>query len=280
VQQNIFLGHSARKRFGQNFLRAPHVIDQLVQAIAPIPGQLLCEIGPGLGALTWPMLARAERLRAIEIDRDLAARLVSQAHPGLSIHVQDVLQVDFSAWAQAASSPLRIVGNVPYNISSPLLFHLLDHAQHIVDQHLMLQQEVVERMVATPGSKIYGRLSVMLQRYYDMRCLFAVPAEAFFPAPKVHSAVVRMIPRPGVADTTPLEAKTFAMIVALAFSQRRKILRNTLASLSSVIDFSAMDFDLTRRAEEVSVAEYIFLTQALMHSPSFTSAQITPSSKR
>lgn len=249
--------HTARKRFGQHFLTDSAIIDAIVRAIDPRPGQALVEIGPGLGALTEPLLARAERLTVVELDRDLAARL--RRNPALQVVESDVLRVDFGALASAAGQPLRVVGNLPYNISTPILFHLLPWAHCVADQHFMLQKEVVDRMAAGPGSKTYGRLSVMLQWRYDIESLVDVPPEAFDPPPQVDSAVVRMTPFPQAAavDAARLEA-----LVAAAFSQRRKLLRHALGRWLEDQGYTG-DFDLQRRAEEVPVAEFIALAQSL-----------------
>lgn len=246
-------GHIARKRFGQNFLVDLGVIDQIVRAIAPQPGQPLVEIGPGLGALTNPVVERCGRLTVVELDRDLAARL--RQRPELDVIESDVLKVDFGALAEARQAKLRLIGNLPYNISSPILFHLLPWASQVQDQHFMLQREVVDRMVATPGSKAFGRLSVMLQWRYDMACVVDVPPESFDPPPKVNSAVVRMVPLTEVPDVDPA---VLEHMVAVAFSQRRKILRHTLGAWIAQHGIDT-DFDLQRRAEEVSVAEYLAL---------------------
>jgi 16S rRNA (adenine1518-N6/adenine1519-N6)-dimethyltransferase len=245
--------HIARKRFGQHFLVDEAVIDGIVRTIQPRPGQALVEIGPGLGALTQPLLERAGALTVIELDRDLAARL--RQRQGLTVIESDVLKVDFAAVASAASQPLRVVGNLPYNISSPILFHLLPFAARVQDQHFMLQKEVVQRMAAAPGSKAYGRLSVMLQWRYRIDEVLDVPPEAFDPPPKVDSAVVRMEPLPEVPGVDFARLET---LVAVAFSQRRKVLRNTLGRFLAENEI-ATGFDLQRRAEEVPVAEYLAL---------------------
>ena len=246
-------GHVARKRFGQNFLVDHGVIDEIVRAIAPRPGESLVEIGPGLGALTNPVVERSERLTVVELDRDLAARLRKRSE--LNVIESDVLKVDFAQLATDAGQKLRIIGNLPYNISSPILFHLLPIADHVVDQHFMLQKEVVDRMVASPGNKDYSRLSVMLQWRYDMENVVAVPPESFDPPPKVDSAVVRMVPLP---NPPQVDLAVFEKMVAVAFSQRRKILRHTLGAWITEQGLST-DFDLQRRAEEVPVAEYVAL---------------------
>ncbi|WP_420885887.1 16S rRNA (adenine(1518)-N(6)/adenine(1519)-N(6))-dimethyltransferase RsmA [Candidatus Glomeribacter gigasporarum] len=256
-------GHTARKRFGQHFLIDSAVIDAIVSAIAPAPQDCLVEIGPGLGALTWPLLERlggAGRLHAIEMDRDLAAHLQRLGHASLILHAGDALRFDFAQLARAEQARLRIVGNLPYNISSPLLFHLLDEMNEVVDQHFMLQREVAARIAAAPGSAHYGRLSVMLQSRYAVERLFDVPPCAFAPPPAVHSAVLRMAPHASRA-LPQLDWARFAALVRAAFSQRRKILRHTLSVYQKTPDFDALGFDLGRRAQEVPVGEYLKLAQ-------------------
>ncbi len=248
--------HVARKRFGQHFLADHAVIDRIVAAIAPQPDEALVEIGPGLGALTGPLLERCKALTVIELDRDLAARL--RRHPGLTVIEADVLEVDFRALAAHMGRKLRVVGNLPYNISTPILFHLLEACASVVDQHFMLQKEVVERMAAAPGSKDYGRLSVMLQWRYRIESVLDVPPEAFEPPPRVDSAVVRMQPLP--ADER-VDAQRLRELVTVAFSQRRKLLRHTLGRWLEAQGPHAA-FDLQRRAEEVPVAEYLALARA------------------
>jgi 16S rRNA (adenine1518-N6/adenine1519-N6)-dimethyltransferase len=247
----------AKKRFGQHFLADEGVIGDIVRAIQPRPGDALVEIGPGLGAMTQPLLERAGALTVIELDRDLAARLRASGRPGLSVIEADVLNVDFAALAAQAGRPLRVVGNLPYNISSPILFHLLPVAHAVRDQHFMLQKEVVDRMAAAPGGKDYGRLSVMLQWRYAIEAVLDVPPQAFEPPPRVDSAVVRMVPRPPEA-VAAIDAARLGALVTAAFSQRRKLLRH---SLGPWIDRHAPGaaFDLQRRAEEVPVAEYVAL---------------------
>ena len=249
-------GHVARKRFGQNFLCDQGVIGDIVRAINPQPAEPLVEIGPGLGALTNPVVERSQHLTVIELDRDLASRLRKRAE--LTVIESDVLKVDFGALSQEMQgAKLRVIGNLPYNISSPILFHLLGWADLVQDQHFMLQKEVVDRMVATPGHKDYSRLSVMLQWRYDMECVVEVPPESFTPPPKVDSAVVRMVP---LSNPPDVDAKLLEEMVAVAFSQRRKMLRNTLGKWIEERGLST-DFDLTRRAEEVPVSDYIQLAQ-------------------
>ncbi len=250
------MAHQARKRFGQHFLTDQGVIEGIVDAIDPRPGQALVEIGPGLGAMTHPLLSRIEHLTVIELDRDLAVRL--RREPRLSVIEADVLKVDFRALAAAAGQPLRVVGNLPYNISTPILFHLLGNADVVVDQHFMLQKEVVERMAAAPGNKAYGRLTVMLQWRYDIENVLDVPPEAFDPPPRVDSAVVRMQPLP-LAEG--VDAKLLGELVTVAFSQRRKLLRHTLGRWLAERG-AAVEFDLQRRAEEVPVLDYLALCRA------------------
>jgi len=246
--------HIARKRFGQHFLADAHVIEAIVDAIAAKPGQSMVEIGPGLGALTQPLVERLGHLTVIELDRDLAARL--RQHPHLSVIESDVLKVDFTRLAQAQEAvKLRVVGNLPYNISTPVLFHLLTCVEVIEDQHFMLQQEVVDRMVARPATSDYGRLSIMLQWRYAMEKILSVPPTSFVPPPRVNSAVVRMLPRPAAA---PVDVKLLSEMVRVAFSQRRKLLRHTLGRWLQEKACSA-EFDLQRRAEEVPVDEYLAL---------------------
>lgn len=249
--------HIARKRFGQHFLTDPAIIDAIVRGIDPRPGQAVVEIGPGLAALTQPLVERLGRLTVIELDRDLAARL--RAHPQLNVIESDVLKVDFSGVAKALGvDKIRVTGNLPYNISSPILFHLLPYADGVEDQHFMLQKEVIDRMVAAPATGDYGRLSVMLQWRYDMENILFVPPEAFDPPPRVDSAVVRMVPR---TDFAPLSPDHLSELVQVAFSQRRKLLRHTLGRWLTERGFAG-DFDVQRRAEEVPVNEYVELAQA------------------
>jgi 16S rRNA (adenine1518-N6/adenine1519-N6)-dimethyltransferase len=249
--------HVPRKRFGQHFLVDAGVIDAIVEAVDPRPAQALVEIGPGLGALTLPLLARCQRLTVVELDRDLAARL--RANPGLDVIEADVLQVDFAGLADRAGQPLRIVGNLPYNISSPILFHLLESAGRVRDQHFMLQAEVVQRMAAAPGGRDYGRLSVMLQWRYLIEPVLDVPPSSFDPPPAVDSAVVRMTPRPAPSAADPAR---LSELVRRAFSQRRKLLRHPLEAWLAQQGFEG-SFDLRRRAEEVPVEEYVELARCL-----------------
>ena len=246
--------HIPRKRFGQHFLADHGIIDAIVTAIDPRPGQVMVEIGPGLAALTQPLVERLGRLTVIELDRDLAERL--RAHAQLEVIESDVLRVDFSQLAQThETKKLRVVGNLPYNISTPILFHLLDVVDVIEDQHFMLQKEVIDRMVATPATSDYGRLSVMLQWRYAMENVLFVPPASFDPPPLVNSAVVRMVPH---AEPVAVDTKRLGEIVRVAFSQRRKLLRHSLGRWLEEQGLPG-DFDLQRRAEEVPVAEYLEL---------------------
>jgi 16S rRNA (adenine1518-N6/adenine1519-N6)-dimethyltransferase len=248
--------HQARKRFGQHFLTDKAVIAEIVDAIDPLPGQAMVEIGPGLAAMTQPLVERLGHLQVIELDRDLAVRL--RQHKQLTVHEADVLKVDITALAAGlGTQSLRVVGNLPYNISTPILFHLLDHVAVIQDQHFMLQKEVVERMVAAPSSAAYGRLSVMLQWRYAMEMVVEVGPMAFDPPPRVDSAVVRMTPH---AQPAPLPLALLSELVQVAFSQRRKLLRHTLGKWLQERGVAA-DFDVQRRAEEVAVVEYVQLAQ-------------------
>jgi 16S rRNA (adenine1518-N6/adenine1519-N6)-dimethyltransferase len=269
--------HAPRKRFGQHFLTDGGIIHAIVDAIAPKPGQAMVEIGPGLGALTQPLVERLGTLTVIELDRDLAVRL--RLRPALDVIESDVLKVDFSHVRQAqtainniandvpktttlnATNPLklRVVGNLPYNISTPILFHLLDFVDDIEDQHFMLQKEVIDRMVARPATAAYGRLSVMLQWRYAMQNVLFVPPESFEPPPRVDSAVVRMVPR---SDFAAVDVNRLSEVVRVSFSQRRKLLRHSLGKWLEEKAFSG-SFNLQRRAEEVPVAEYIALAQQM-----------------
>ncbi|GIX31562.1 MAG: ribosomal RNA small subunit methyltransferase A [Porticoccaceae bacterium] len=249
--------HRPRKRFGQHFLSDPRVVGQLLAAIAPAGEDVLVEIGPGTGVLTAPLLERCRRLHAVEIDRDLARLLGERftGHPSFVLHCADALR--FPWGSLQGDAPLRVVGNLPYNISTELLFRLLDHLSLIRDMHFMLQREVVERLAAPPGGRAYGRLSVMVQYHCAVKPLFSVPAGAFRPPPRVESAVVRLEPRP-----RPLAARRpedFAALVRTAFQHRRKTLRNALKPLLAGGRESAIPVDLERRPETLSVEEYVHL---------------------
>ncbi|WP_313303319.1 16S rRNA (adenine(1518)-N(6)/adenine(1519)-N(6))-dimethyltransferase RsmA [Diaphorobacter sp.] len=250
--------HIARKRFGQHFLSDSAIIDAIVRGIAPVAGEPMIEIGPGLAALTQPLVERLGHLTVIELDRDLAKRL--RAHGQLSVIESDVLRVDFAQVARDMNVPrVRVVGNLPYNISTPILFHLLQYVDVIQDQHFMLQKEVIDRMVAGPSTSDYGRLSVMLQWRYAMENFLFVPPQSFDPPPRVDSAVVRMVPR---AHPAPVNVGLMEEMVQVAFSQRRKLLRHTLGAWLDARGFSGQ-FDTQRRAEEVPVDDYVQLALAL-----------------
>ncbi|KGM56653.1 ribosomal RNA small subunit methyltransferase A [Lysobacter arseniciresistens ZS79] len=254
-----------KKHLGQNFLHERTVIDRIVQAVNPKPGDQLVEIGPGQGAITFPLLDRHGRMTVIEFDRDLIAPLTeaARAHGELSVIHRDVLKVDFGELAHdAPEGRIRLVGNLPYNLSSPILFHALEHAPAISDMTFMLQKEVVERMAAGPGSKVYGRLSVMLQAYCTVTPLFTVPPGAFRPPPKVDSAVVRLVPR--AADTVGIDdPATFARVVRDAFGQRRKTLRNALSQVCDAAAIEAAGIRPDARAEQVPVADFVRLANSL-----------------
>jgi len=255
--------HHPRKRFGQNFLHDPLVIEHIISVIAPSSEQHLVEIGPGLAALTRPLLQITGNLDVIEIDRDLIAKLKNafQDAGTLNIHEADALKFDFSSLIQDTEK-LRIVGNLPYNISTPLLFHLLEYSHIIEDMHFMLQKEVVQRLAATPGNHSYGRLSVIMQYYCQVSDLFEVPPSAFSPAPKVDSAIVRLRPYPEL----PVKAddiKQLQLVVRTAFNQRRKTLRKALQQLISASDLEGLEIDPTLRAEKLSVKDYVKISNFL-----------------
>ena len=258
--------HIPRKRFGQHFLADRSIIEAIVDAIDPQPGDFMVEIGPGLAALTQPLVERLGHLTVVELDRDLAVRL--RQHPQLTVVESDVLKVDFTQFLSTqpaidsgVNTPkkLRVVGNLPYNISTPILFHLLDAVEVVQDQHFMLQKEVIDRMVAGPSTAAYGRLSVMLQWRYAMENVLFVPPESFDPPPRVDSAVVRMVPH---AHPVAVPVQLLSEIVRVAFSQRRKIMRHTLGKWLTEKAYTGV-FDTQRRAEEVPVAEYVALALAL-----------------
>ena len=251
-------GHRARKRFGQNFLHDRHWIERIAKAVNATEGDDIVEIGPGQAALTRELIAGAGKVRAVEIDRDLAAWLKETFPESLRLIEADALTLD---WTQVAKNDnLRVVGNLPYNISSPLLFKLLEAADHVKDQHFMLQKEVVDRMVAQHGSKTYGRLSVMLQWRYRMQKLFDVPPGAFNPPPKVMSSVVRMIPK-AKEEVPSVDFELFSSVVANAFSQRPKTLRNALSALLSAEEIAACDVDPGARAEALPLDAFVRLAQ-------------------
>ncbi len=251
-----------RKRFGQNFLRDPGIIERILAACDPRPEHTWLEIGPGQGALTRALLAKVGRLHAVEIDRDLAAHLhATLGQQGLTVHLADALRFDFAAIAPEGAQ-LRIVGNLPYNISTPLLFHALEFLPRIADMVFMLQKEVVDRLVATPGSKIYGRLSVMAQARCAIHRLLHVPAAAFYPVPAVESSVVRL--QPHAQPLYPLvDNAVFTALVAQAFTQRRKTLRNALRGRVEEADFAACAIDPVARPETLSVAQFAALAHTV-----------------
>lgn len=264
MNSRVHLGHTARKRFGQNFLHDQHIIGSIVSAIRPLPGEAMVEIGPGLGALTEPVGEQMDQLTVIELDRDLAERLRTHPFlgPKLTIFQQDAMTFDFADLARQQGRPLRIFGNLPYNISTPLMFHLFSHTGAIQDMHFMLQREVVNRLVAGPGSKTYGRLSVMAQYYCQVIPVLEVPPDAFTPAPKVDSAVVRLIPH----TTLPFPVKdvrVLSRITAEAFGKRRKTLRNSLSHIIPLETLNELGVDPTLRAENITVAQYCQLANWL-----------------
>ena len=255
--------HIPRKRFGQNFLTDQLVISSIINVIAPQEDDHMVEIGPGQGAMTALLIQALNALHVVEIDRDLVVLLEKKfKSANLIMHAADALQFDFGSLINAAQPDrkLRVVGNLPYNISTPLLFHLADFSAQIIDQHFMLQKEVVERMVAEPGGKEYGRLSVMLQWRYTMDCLFIVPPTAFDPPPKVESAIVRMLP---IAKPLECEQQKLELVVMKAFSQRRKVLRNCLSGLFTENQLIDLDINHTVRPETVSVEQFVLLAREL-----------------
>jgi 16S rRNA (adenine1518-N6/adenine1519-N6)-dimethyltransferase len=257
--------HQPRKRFGQNFLQKQEVIDDILHAIRPQPDDLMVEIGPGLGALTHPLAKALKQLHVIELDRDIVKRLREKYngpgnhnHGNVVIHEGDALKFDFTS----LGSSVRVVGNLPYNISTPLLFYLTDQISVVRDIHAMLQKEVVERMVAAPDTAAYGRLSVALQYRFDMEKVLDVGPDAFYPQPKVDSAVVRMLPRERREPEAKDEA-LFARIVTTAFSQRRKTLRNTLRNILELADFEALGIAPSARAETLAVSDFVAIANLL-----------------
>jgi len=266
------LKHKPRKRFGQNFLESEAVIQRLVGSIGPKADDHLVEIGPGLGALTEPLLRALNQLDVVELDRDLADSLAQRlGRPAnLNIHQADALKFDFKALAneRGQGSTLRIVGNLPYNISTPLLFHLLDQSASVQDMHFMLQKEVVDRLTAEPGSKSYGRLTVMAQYRAECMALFIVPPSAFRPSPKVDSAIIRIVPKQ-LTESELAILPTLQDVVRKAFSQRRKTLRNTLKGMFSPDQFEQLSIDPGRRAETLSIEEFKSMALALMQRHAF-----------
>lgn len=251
--------HQARKRFGQNFLTDQHIIDQIIDQINPQPTQHIVEIGPGLGALTLPLLARCQSLHVIEIDRDLIQKLTAQQLPGLHIHEADVLTVNWQQFANG--NKLRVVGNLPYNVGTPLMLELLQAAEHVEDIHVMLQKEVVERMVATVGTRAFGRFSVMMQSSFNMQTLLHVPPSAFSPAPKVHSAIVRLQVLDSRPDSRTIERLSQATRVA--FANKRKTLRNNLKDYITMERLQSAGIDPSARAETLSLQQFLQLAEML-----------------
>jgi len=251
--------HIARKRFGQNFLHDDSILNDIIASISPAPDDAMVEIGPGLAAMTDLLLQTVKQMHVVELDRDLVARLEKRyPRERLVIHSADALKFDFASIPVPAGKKLRVVGNLPYNISSPLLFHLAEIAPLVQDQHFMLQKEVVERMVAEPGTKAYGRLSVMLQWRYRMALMFIVPPEAFDPPPKVDSAIVRMIP---IEQPLECDGAVLEKVVQQAFSQRRKVLRNTLGGMFTEAQLIEAGIDPTARAETIPLEAYVSLAR-------------------
>ncbi|MGY6090169.1 16S rRNA (adenine(1518)-N(6)/adenine(1519)-N(6))-dimethyltransferase RsmA [Avibacterium paragallinarum] len=275
------LGHTARKRFGQNFLSDDNIIQSIVAAIYPQPDQFLVEIGPGLGALTEPVAERVSHLTVVELDRDLAHRLRHHPflHQKLTVIEADAMQFDFAELYHdehlaEKNQKLRIFGNLPYNISTPLMFHLFNYCEQIQDMHFMLQKEVVKRLCAAPNSKAYGRLTIMAQYFCQVMPVLEVPPTAFKPAPKVDSAVVRLIPH----STLPHPVKDLYWlnrVCTQAFNQRRKTLRNALSTLFSAEDLTALGVDLNARAENLSIADYARLANWLADNPVQDKAELT-----
>lgn len=265
------MAHQARKRFGQHFLVDSGMIHLIIKAIDPQPQDALIEIGPGLGAMTKPLLNCLDAMAVVELDRDLVKFWKNQAIQKLQVHESDALKFDFQTWAKeqrallqknAPEARVKIVGNLPYNISSPLLFHLMSAVADVDEQVFMLQAEVVERMAAQHGDSEYGRLSVMLQSKYHMENVLDVPPECFDPPPKVNSAIVKMIPRQDI-HLTDKEYESLERVVSMAFAQRRKVLRNNLASIKDVLKLS--DDVLGLRAQDISVEDYISWARQLAH---------------
>lgn len=257
MSSNSHLGHQAKKRFGQNFLHNDAIISRIVDAINPEPGQNLIEIGPGLGALTEPVVERAGKLSVVELDRDLAERLRHHPFlaPNLNIHEIDALKFDFSQLSKP-DAPLRIFGNLPYNISTPLIFHLLSFKDKVQDMHFMLQKEVVDRMAAGPNTKAYGRLSIMCQYQCQVIPVMEIGPEAFKPAPKVDSAIVRLIPHKQIKNPVS-NIETLNTVCVTAFNQRRKTIRNSFKKLLSAEQLSSLEIDPSLRPENLSIDEYI-----------------------
>ncbi|MEH8032879.1 16S rRNA (adenine(1518)-N(6)/adenine(1519)-N(6))-dimethyltransferase RsmA [Gallibacterium anatis] len=273
MNSKTHLGHTARKRFGQNFLHDDQIIQSIVAAINPQANDFLIEIGPGLGALTEPVAEQIEHLTVIELDRDLAERLRHHPflHQKLTVIEQDVMRFDFQQLAQQSDKPLRIFGNLPYNISTPLMFHLFQYHDVIQDMHFMLQKEVVNRLCAGPNSKAYGRLTIMAQYFCQVIPVLEVPPSAFKPAPKVDSAVVRLVPH----KVLPYPVKDLYWlnrVCTQAFNQRRKTLRNSLMDLFTAEQLVKLEIKLTDRAENLTIADYAHLANWLADNPPLADA--------
>ena len=267
MSKSTHLGHQAKKRFGQNFLNNDSVISRIVDAINPEPGENLVEIGPGLGALTEPVVERAGNLSVVELDRDLAHRL--RHHPflaqHLTIHEIDALKFDFASLS-SEENPLRIFGNLPYNISTPLIFHLLTFKDKVKDMHFMLQKEVVERMAAGENCKAYGRLSIMTQYQCQVIPVMEIGPESFTPPPKVDSAIVRLIPHKTIENPVK-DIKYLNQVCLTAFNQRRKTIRNSFKKLISVEELTSLNIDPSLRPENLAVSEYIKLANYIAERP-------------
>ncbi|EWH09111.1 16S ribosomal RNA methyltransferase KsgA/Dim1 family protein [Catenovulum agarivorans DS-2] len=259
MNDRVHLGHKARKRFGQNFLTDDHIIGHIVDAIDPTDDDILVEIGPGLGALTFPVLERVKHLNVVELDKDLVARFESDAllTRRLTVYQSDALKFDFSQLLDQQKK-IKVFGNLPYNISTPLLFHLFSFADQIEDMHFMLQKEVVSRMCAQPGTKAFGKLSVMTQYYCDSYLVADVPPESFSPPPKVDSAVIRLVPKAQRAD---VDVEVLQKVAGAAFNQRRKTIRNSLKDLISAEELSQLGIEPTARAEALSLDNFIQISQ-------------------
>ncbi|MDX7987081.1 16S rRNA (adenine(1518)-N(6)/adenine(1519)-N(6))-dimethyltransferase RsmA [Xenorhabdus sp. 12] len=274
MNNKVHQGHHARKRFGQNFLTDQFIIDSIVDAMNPQAGQAVVEIGPGLGALTEPVGERMDKMTVVELDRDLAARL--HVHPKLkdklTIIQQDAMTVDFGQIAKELGQPLRVFGNLPYNISTPLMFHLFSYTDAIADMNFMLQKEVVNRLVAGPGSKAYGRLTVMAQYYCHVIPILEVPPTAFTPAPKVDSAIVRLIPHKVIPNPVH-DIRVLARITTQAFNQRRKTIRNSLGNIFSVEQLLELGIEPSTRAENISVEQYCKMANWLSSQPNVAGNQ-------
>lgn len=268
MNNRLHQGHVARKRFGQNFLNDPYIIDSIVAAIHPKLSDAMVEIGPGLGALTAPVAEKLAAMTVIELDRDLASRLKSHPFlgPKLTIYQQDAMTFDFAALAEKQGQALRVFGNLPYNISTPLMFHLFSFSHAIEDMYFMLQKEVVKRLAAGPDTKAYGRLSVMAQYYCQVIPVLEVPPSAFTPSPKVDSAVVRLVPHP-TASKPQVDTRVLSRITTEAFGKRRKTLRNSLGHLFNSATFTALNIDERLRAENITIQQYCDLAQWLTSHP-------------